>query len=103
MRRGAFLSGHRSVSFADPVRRALRQAGLVAPIAEPVAEPLDRERHALVGNEVGEVTRWARINDGLQLGKDGDLQINRMAVAVLVGAWSGALGKRGEGKTECVR
>jgi hypothetical protein len=58
---------------AEPVG-VQAQASLPAPLPEPVAETGWREGLAVVGDEEGHVLARRRVEDGLQLGVDGDAE-----------------------------
>src|SRR5262245_925567 len=69
---------------AQSVRRAMRQSGLVAPLAEPVAKAVHRERPAKFCDEIGVLAKRRRgIDDPLQLWKDGYFESDWLTLSIL--------------------
>ncbi len=63
MRRGAVFSGDGRAGFAQPMRRSVRQPGLIAPLPHLVAEAVGREGLTVIGGQEGKVTGTAYRND----------------------------------------
>jgi len=87
VRGSAVLRCGRSVKFADAMRRAMLQAGLIAPISELVAEALGGVGLALRRHDVGQVAARRCVNDLAQSGKDGQGQPLRARFPLLEGSF----------------
>ena len=51
------------------------QAGLVAPVPEPIAEPVGAVRRAELGDKKRQVSAWRGVDDSAKLGVNRDRQL----------------------------
>ena len=84
VRAGAELGETCRGGLAEPVRRAMRKAGIVAPLAHLVPQPGDREGAPVVVHEESEVPGRAGVDDARELVMHRDFERDRLPLAVLV-------------------
>lgn len=69
---------------SQTVDTAVRQAGLVAPFAEPIAEAVRGERTPERRHKERQLPTRGCIDDGLELRDDRDSQVHRLSASVLL-------------------
>jgi hypothetical protein len=88
MRRRALFSHLRRRRFAETVRLAMAEIGLIAPISYGVAKAGGRVRLAVLGHQERKVTRFRRLNAFLEFGIQRNVNFNWLPVLILgLGCW----------------
>jgi hypothetical protein len=83
MRRRALFSHLRRRRFAETVRLAMAEIGLIAPISYGVAKAGGRVRLAVLGHQERKVTRFRRLNAFLEFGIQRNVNFNWLPVLIL--------------------